>query len=937
MKSPPSIPTLTRHVAAALVAFGLTASCTSDEIVGAIDDGDDGGTPPTPTVDGSTPAPDTGTPDTGPGPRCGDGNLDPGEECDDGNAVSGDGCSIACKNEETPMVPEDACPGGDFPLTVSGNTRSGSVTGNNSSLNPNYETTCGGGAGKDAIYKITSDRAGRAVARLSAEFAGILSLRGNCTPSTNESVCKAATAEGQDVELVFPLAAGQTIFVVVDALASGTGNYTLSIDVTDSSCGDGVAQLPEQCDDGNTVNGDGCNDACQFEDPPSAPGTCPGASYTLVGDPAAPVTVSFAGDTSLSTNVSGARDCAPSGISWSSSGKDIVYAITPTLPGSLKTILHATYARPSLHVRQECYLQNSEYACAYALPAEPIATTIPVVANQTYYVFVDSGATLGGPFSLEATWSPALCGDGVKQTGEECDDGNDVAGDGCANCSFEPAPSGIESCPGSTIAFDVGPDDTRTFSIVEDLSRLSADVWVACGPVQTPAATSLQRTKKDAVYTFVAPYNGYLEAEVRANSPVSLNLRTTCVPLSSAGPGTSTGSTACSTSQNLGAATFSLRTPVVGGQTYFLMVKEATNGTNATGGRYELDVKMRPAVCGNGVIEGTEQCDDGPWPVGYNNESGCTAACAIAPNAATGITCAAPDVIALTETAEGSERYEAHVVSGNWNRPNTTFFQPNCATGGNQQFFRIDPPISGVMVARTTGTYPIVLGAKANCVTANTSTLGVSCFASSAEQTLAIPVTQGTPVNLVVDAPSALITNKGRFELDIAISPPSCGDTLLSGAEECDDGNVVAGDGCSPTCTIETAADSDVCPGTNVSLEQAADGSYAGRYALRTSDAQANYAGTCGGAGRDRVARVVAPISGTLSAQLEAQGGWTPLLYARDVCADSTSQRACVLPTSTKPQPLVETAVTAGQEVFLFADGNAGQSGPANLQIVITP
>lgn len=41
-------------------------------------------------------------------------------------------------------------------------------------------------------------------------------------------------------------------------------------------CPNGVVEPPEQCDDGNTVNGDGCSDICQVEPPVGSEGCTPG-------------------------------------------------------------------------------------------------------------------------------------------------------------------------------------------------------------------------------------------------------------------------------------------------------------------------------------------------------------------------------------------------------------------------------------------------------------------------------------------------------------------------------------------------------------------------------------------------------------------------------------------------------------------------------------
>lgn len=936
---------LAGHVALALVVVALTASCTSDEVIG-YETGPDaagptpgldaGGTPPKPTPDATV-------------PRCGDGQLTAGEECDDGNAVSGDGCSIACKTEATTTLPEDACPGGEIVLTSAGTSRTGSVTGNNAALNPNYETTCGGGNGKDAIYKIVSDRPGRATARLTADFAGLLSLRGDCEPATVETTCEAAAAEGAPVEIVFPLAAGQTLFLAVDALAGGTGNYTLDVTVEDSSCGDGVAQLPEQCDDGNAVTGDGCNASCQLDDPPSAPGTCPGASYTLVGSAAGPVSVSFAGDTSLLANTSEEQNCNPSVTpSWSSGGRDQVYAITPTISGGLTTTLFPTYTRPSLHVRQECFSPSTELDCAVNINAEPVTVTIPVTANKTYFVFADTGfgttngQLSGGPYTLQATLTPQVCGNGTLETGEQCDDGAAVAGDGCApDCQLEPSSPGIDTCPGATMAFVTGPDDVRTFTTFESTTRLNPDVYVACTiPSQTaPTDNPGQKQVKDAVYTFVAPYDGFVEADLDADYAASLDLRSVCADFTGPAPGTTNTLGCVSVAGAAAQGSAAVRGAVRAGLSYFLVVKGRSTNVNTNNGTYSLTARLTPAVCGNGRIEGAETCDDGPWPVGWNHESGCSAACTIEPTPATGISCATSDPIAVTETAPGV--FTGTVRGGNWNRPQVSGTHPGCSTAGNQQNFVVTPPVSGVLVARTTsGTFPITLGARASCAAMNNAgSLGGACFGSVPEQQLTLAATAGVPIYLSVDGQTVNTAGKGRFELEVTVGPAACGDGVVAGAESCDDSNVVSGDGCSSTCALEASPASDTCPGRSVQLVETATGSYAATVTLGTGDAQANYAGDCGGPGRDRVLQLVAPITGTLSARLDGQR-WGSVLYAREACSDGSTQIKCDAPEAASPNVFTRVItfdVVAGQPLFLFADGNAGQSGPATFQIVITP
>jgi MYXO-CTERM domain-containing protein len=50
-------------------------------------------------------------------------------------------------------------------------------------------------------------------------------------------------------------------------LGAADGSHRLG-HVVEVECGDGLVHDPEECDDGNLVTGDGCDDMCMFEDDP---------------------------------------------------------------------------------------------------------------------------------------------------------------------------------------------------------------------------------------------------------------------------------------------------------------------------------------------------------------------------------------------------------------------------------------------------------------------------------------------------------------------------------------------------------------------------------------------------------------------------------------------------------------------------------------------
>ncbi|MCW7482821.1 DUF4215 domain-containing protein [Leptospira kanakyensis] len=53
-----------------------------------------------------------------------------------------------------------------------------------------------------------------------------------------------------------------TLYTITATNRYGTGSTTISIQVKDSLCGNGVIEGLEVCDDNNATNGDGCNNTC---------------------------------------------------------------------------------------------------------------------------------------------------------------------------------------------------------------------------------------------------------------------------------------------------------------------------------------------------------------------------------------------------------------------------------------------------------------------------------------------------------------------------------------------------------------------------------------------------------------------------------------------------------------------------------------------------
>lgn len=145
-------------------------------------------------------------------PVCGDGLLAGRETCDDGNTEDGDGCSAACRVELGYACLGSSC----------------------------HETVCGDGVAEGSEPCDDGD-----------DF----HVGDGCSPGCVLEPTCAPPGEG-----------GEALVANASATAS-TGAGEVSAGVCSSSCGDGLLLSgdDEECDDGNRLNGDGCDQQCKPE------------------------------------------------------------------------------------------------------------------------------------------------------------------------------------------------------------------------------------------------------------------------------------------------------------------------------------------------------------------------------------------------------------------------------------------------------------------------------------------------------------------------------------------------------------------------------------------------------------------------------------------------------------------------------------------------
>lgn len=258
-----------------------------------------------------------------------------------------------------------------------------------------------------------------------------------------------------------------------------------------AACPDGIVDVQsETCDDGNSVNGDGCDANCQIEgnfgcdqnnpstccpsqvptSPCSGNGFCSDGSIPAPG----PAVLTIFPATNLFGNIANAHAvCQQNGLSLVPYDQLAVIGGFFTAPinrdvwtgyftnppgnwggGNQYQFGHNTFGRT-------CWSTSNDPGPGSSIFVSTPSAVCTITDPQLFVVcYAGPGEctcdpTWGGGECVENTGG-AVCGNSFLQTGETCDDGNTVPGDGCsASCQVEPGyycdtVSPRECCPSNS-------------------------------------------------------------------------------------------------------------------------------------------------------------------------------------------------------------------------------------------------------------------------------------------------------------------------------------------------------------------------------------------------------------------------------------------------------------------------------------------------------
>ena len=410
-----------------------------------------------------------------------------------------------------------------------------------------------------------------------------------------------------------------------------------------------------------------------------------------------------------------------------------------------------------------------------------------------------------------ATCAGPICGDGVVLTssGEECDDGNTIDGDGCSGtCVIE---AGFLCDPvlegtGPSICA-AGCAAGQTTGLVHATSAVVAGGTSALNPENSIGAPDGQFTRLiggDSVtmeLLYIVNPGDAVDVVLSSNDDVDVATITSSID------GVTFGDPVIYTSPDTDLTTFeTVSYPVPSTGLQFIRVTRDSDTVNVDG-----IIASVCQGCGNGIVEGVEGCDDG----NLVDSDGCSSSCVIESGAictftglfegpsACFIGCAVGETESTLHAVTATQTGGASSVANAEGAPDGLFSTLNANDVVTMDF--VDTIEGGrsvevVLAANSTDPAGTITSSLDGVTFGNPLLYSSSTGTNTAFETINYPVPAGGIRFIRVSR------NEDQVRLDgiIGMSCDGCGNGTVEAGESCDDGNTVNSDGCSSTCAIET-------------------------------------------------------------------------------------------------------------------------------------
>jgi cysteine-rich repeat protein len=376
---------------------------------------------------------------------CGNGVKDPGEQCDDGNDKNGDGCNATCRFTCLNAGDTQGCNDGDFcdgPNLCDDNHHCLPSTG------PAADGTPCGDSEKCQSGKClpaSADCGDGLIERPDEECEdgnnvngdGCDSCRFSCVSTDPTRNCNDPTNPCPGIGTCNNLTHTCSRGNPPSELAScGDGKACVHQVCTDHYCGNGKVDSPdEECDDGNPLTGDGCEANCKFSCVPTdktrdctstnpciTSGTCDAKTHACSSQ------TRKSPGTSCNTDkncVEGNCIAIVCGDGVTATGKE------QCDDGNLSNGDGCTdKCQPVCGQASDCASKTP--ACQSPACSSGACSSKPDSSQNGNACTTPGGGTAT---CKDGVCTAGTCGDGTKDAGEQCDDGNTTDGDGCdADC-----------------------------------------------------------------------------------------------------------------------------------------------------------------------------------------------------------------------------------------------------------------------------------------------------------------------------------------------------------------------------------------------------------------------------------------------------------------------------------------------------------------------